>query len=771
MGVNPATVCSDLLKPGGYGRWRRCSRRSPRRSRAGTTDLACWSEQRQTRGSRRRSRLGRAPARGVHSRRGHRALPPSRQREASREVDHELEMFGCVACNFCVTVCPNDAFFNIKSLDGMEGRQQYLLFTELCNECGNCMTFCPEDGDPAQIKPRSVHRSRALRRPRGPGLPARGRPDRRQPQRGRGRVDLVQRLARLRAGNPLYDEPNGPDSRRGPLEETRPPSRSAPHNWVRSHKDEPASQVVDRLIALDARGGHGGCELVVFPELALTTFFPRWYVSDDDLELDSFYETEMPARDTQPLFDEAKQLGIGFCPRLRRTHRPTVHRYNTPDPRRTRRVDRRQVPQGPPARSSRARTVARVPTSGAALLRSRPTSSRLCTPSVASSAWRHATIGAGPRPTVPGASGRRADPHRLQHADPLRPRSRARTRSRRSTTTSCMQAGAYQNGCFVVGVAKGGTEEGVESLADSCIIAPTGQIVALTAHHGDELHRRHRPRPVRRLQGDALPLRPLSPARAVPAHHRPRRVSRPSSTRISTRRRPHMTEFTSSTAATSAVGDHEHLLAALRDELGVMSPKDGCSPSGSAAAARCSSTARRGSRARPAMEKVDGPKSSPSKASTTTSATDGRGLRRHGALQCGFCTPGIVMRTKAMLDKKGSDSPATTRLDCSAPTSAAAPATRRSSTPSKRSPQARRRSRSRRRASARGASSTRRRARPGRPTLHRRHGARGIAARRVPPHRARPGRHPRHRHRRRRSRPRRGRSSPAPMCPASCARA
>ncbi|MEM7143363.1 MAG: nitrilase-related carbon-nitrogen hydrolase, partial [Actinomycetota bacterium] len=50
-----------------------------------------------------------------------------------------------------------------------------------------------------------------------------------------------------------------------------------------------------------------------------------------------------------------------------------------------------------------------------------------------------------------------------------------------------MQAGAYQNGCFVVGVAKGGNEEGVESLADSCIIAPTGRVIALTAHTGDEL--------------------------------------------------------------------------------------------------------------------------------------------------------------------------------------------------------------------------------------------------------------------------------------------
>ncbi|NCG25548.1 MAG: N-carbamoyl-D-amino-acid hydrolase, partial [Actinobacteria bacterium] len=50
-----------------------------------------------------------------------------------------------------------------------------------------------------------------------------------------------------------------------------------------------------------------------------------------------------------------------------------------------------------------------------------------------------------------------------------------------------MQSGAYQNGCYVVGVAKGGLEEGVDSLAESCIIAPTGQIVADVRTEGDEL--------------------------------------------------------------------------------------------------------------------------------------------------------------------------------------------------------------------------------------------------------------------------------------------
>jgi len=50
-----------------------------------------------------------------------------------------------------------------------------------------------------------------------------------------------------------------------------------------------------------------------------------------------------------------------------------------------------------------------------------------------------------------------------------------------------MQSGAYQNGTWVVGTAKGGVEEGVDSLAESQIIAPSGQIVAKSQTRGDEV--------------------------------------------------------------------------------------------------------------------------------------------------------------------------------------------------------------------------------------------------------------------------------------------
>jgi N-carbamoyl-D-amino-acid hydrolase len=95
-------------------------------------------------------------------------------------------------------------------------------------------------------------------------------------------------------------------------------------------KDHNRASVVERLITL-LRAGHArGCELIVFPELALTTFFPRWIV-DDIAEADHWYETSMPNEWTQPLFDEAARLKVGFCLgyALKETVADgTVHRWN-----------------------------------------------------------------------------------------------------------------------------------------------------------------------------------------------------------------------------------------------------------------------------------------------------------------------------------------------------------------------------------------------------------------------------------------------------------
>ena len=97
-------------------------------------------------------------------------------------------------------------------------------------------------------------------------------------------------------------------------------------------KDESRAAVVERLIALLRQGADAGCELVVFPELGLTTFFPRWFTEEVSGH-DHYFETSMPGPETQPLFDVAKELGVGFALGYAELTEPdadgTVHRYNT----------------------------------------------------------------------------------------------------------------------------------------------------------------------------------------------------------------------------------------------------------------------------------------------------------------------------------------------------------------------------------------------------------------------------------------------------------
>ena len=156
MGVAPATMSSDLLKPGGYGRLEPMLRNLERDMvAAGTGTLAEWHRHQWER-AREDGHRGPVEAHMVAITSGPelRRYHLDGNSKLPRRVDHDLDMWGCVACNFCVTVCPNDAFFRLPTPPGMDvpGRQQYFVLAELCNECGNCMVFCPERGDPAQAK-------------------------------------------------------------------------------------------------------------------------------------------------------------------------------------------------------------------------------------------------------------------------------------------------------------------------------------------------------------------------------------------------------------------------------------------------------------------------------------------------------------------------------------------------------------------------------------------------------------------------------------------
>ena len=99
---------------------------------------------------------------------------------------------------------------------------------------------------------------------------------------------------------------------------------------------------------------------------------------------------------------------------------------------------------------------------------------------------------------------------------------------------------------------------------------------------------------------------------------------------------------------------HPHLLAALREELDVTSPKDGCSPMGQCGCCTVLIDGKARVACVTGLDKVEG------KEITTLEGFDdaerdrlARGFAAHGALQCGFCTPGILVRTKALIDDKG----------------------------------------------------------------------------------------------------------------------
>ncbi|MEI7547397.1 MAG: molybdopterin cofactor-binding domain-containing protein, partial [Actinomycetota bacterium] len=115
-------------------------------------------------------------------------------------------------------------------------------------------------------------------------------------------------------------------------------------------------------------------------------------------------------------------------------------------------------------------------------------------------------------------------------------------------------------------------------------------------------------------------------------------------------------EFHLNGAQVSVRADHPHLLAALREELDVTSPKDGCSPSGQCGCCTVMIDGKVQISCTYSLDKVAG------REVTTLEGLEAVERQRYadafaacGGLQCGYCIPGIVMRAKAQVDKKGAD--------------------------------------------------------------------------------------------------------------------
>ncbi len=247
-------------------------------------------------------------------------------------------------------------------------------------------------------------------------------------------------------------------------------------------------EMVTRLITLLEQGARHGCDLVVFPELALTTFFPRWYI-ESQTELDAYFEAQMPGPETQALFDAARTLKVGFY---------LGYAELTEEEGRTRRFN----------------TSILVDQTGSIVGKYR----KIHLPGHAEhEPWRQfqhlekryfetGNLGFPVFRAFGGIVGmavcndrRWPETYRvmgLQGVEMIligyntpvhNPPAPEHDNLSHFHNELVMQAGAYQNGTWVVGVGKGGCEEGVDQIGNSIIVAPSGEIVGACSTLGDEL--------------------------------------------------------------------------------------------------------------------------------------------------------------------------------------------------------------------------------------------------------------------------------------------
>ncbi len=250
-------------------------------------------------------------------------------------------------------------------------------------------------------------------------------------------------------------------------------------------KHDSRESVIQRMITLLRQAKTNKCDLVAFPELALTTFFPRWFVEDIS-QSDHWYETEMPSSVTSVLFAEARRLEIGFSlgyaeltqigerfntqilvnkdgsiiAKYRKVHIPGHETFE---------------PERPFQHAERYYFTPSDEGFGVWPAFGGRIGMMICN----DRRWPESYRVMGLQGVEMILCGYNTPLHYVP--DPTQDRLQS------FHNALVMQSGAYQNGTFVVGVAKGGLEEGVDGLADSCIIAPSGEILAKTITNGDEL--------------------------------------------------------------------------------------------------------------------------------------------------------------------------------------------------------------------------------------------------------------------------------------------
>lgn len=251
-------------------------------------------------------------------------------------------------------------------------------------------------------------------------------------------------------------------------------------------RNETRAQCVARLLEMLREAAGRGAKLVVFPELALGSFFPRWMI--DDADLDGWYETEMPGPETRVLFDEAARLGVGFyLGYAELVLEPVKRRFNT-----SILVDQTGRIVGKYRKVHLPGTAEPLPGRDVHHLEKRY--------------FEPGDLGFPVFRAFGGVMGmaicndrRWPETYRVMGLQGVEmvllgyntPFGHLAKQPMDSLTLFhnhlSMQAGAYQNATWVVGTAKCGREEGSDMGGQSVIVAPSGEIVAMACTVEDEV--------------------------------------------------------------------------------------------------------------------------------------------------------------------------------------------------------------------------------------------------------------------------------------------
>ena len=253
-------------------------------------------------------------------------------------------------------------------------------------------------------------------------------------------------------------------------------------------RDETRASAIKRMIVLLRKADDAGSKLIVFPELALTTFFPRWYF-EDQADVDAFFETDMPNADTEPLFDAAARAGIAFYLGYAEliSHNDTTRRFNTSilvdqageivgKYRKIHLPGHRELEPDFPFQHLEKRYF-ETGDLGFPVFNTLNTTLGMCICN--DRRWPETY-------RMLGLQG--AEMVLLGYNTPVHyPRAPELDHLQDFHNHLSLQAGAYQNGTWVAAAAKAGCEENCDMIGGSCIVSPSGEIVIRCETLADEL--------------------------------------------------------------------------------------------------------------------------------------------------------------------------------------------------------------------------------------------------------------------------------------------